>query len=100
MIVGYALTCRLRLPAVADTVEEARFQARNHGRSQINAADIHCALFDHKIPSSAAMQNALGPTADRSIGQSAEWWLGADIIQGGAKPLQGSCMTGAISLTK
>ena len=58
MIVGYALTCRLRLPAVADTIEEARFQARNHRRSQVNAADIHSALFDHKIPSSAAMHQA------------------------------------------
>jgi hypothetical protein len=33
VIVGYALTCKLRLPAVANTIEEARYQARMQNRS-------------------------------------------------------------------
>ena len=28
MVVGYALTCKMRLPAVVDTITEARHQAR------------------------------------------------------------------------
>src|SRR6266567_209084 len=32
MVVGYALTCKMRLPAIAATVEEARYQARKAGR--------------------------------------------------------------------
>jgi hypothetical protein len=58
MIVGYALTCKMRLPAVAATVEEARFQARKAGRSQVVATDIRTALLDYQIPSDEALQNA------------------------------------------
>src|SRR5260370_3761376 len=32
MVVGYALTCQMRLPRVANSVEEAPYQARKHGR--------------------------------------------------------------------
>ena len=46
---GYALTCKMRLPAVADTVEEARYQARKNGRSHIVATDIRNALLDTKF---------------------------------------------------
>jgi hypothetical protein len=35
-----------RLPAVANTIEEARYPARRHGRSQILATDIRTALLD------------------------------------------------------
>src|SRR5260370_11935351 len=35
MVAGYALTCKTRLPAVANTVAEARYQARRRERSQI-----------------------------------------------------------------
>ncbi len=31
MVVGYGLTCKMRLPAVADTIEEARYQALQVG---------------------------------------------------------------------
>jgi len=58
MIVGYALTCKMRLPAVAATVEEARFQARKNGRSHVVATDIRTALFDYQIPSDEALQSA------------------------------------------
>jgi energy-coupling factor transporter ATP-binding protein EcfA2 len=58
MVVGYALTCKMRLPAVADTITETRYQARRHGRSQILASDIHTALLDYQIPSDEALQNA------------------------------------------
>src|SRR5216684_3634105 len=65
MVVGYALTCKMRLPAVANTVEEARHQARRHGRSQILATDIRSALFDYQIPSDEALQQAFHPTEKR-----------------------------------
>src|SRR5229473_1487416 len=50
MVVGYALTCKMRLPAVTDTIREARHQARKHGRSVIAARDIRAALLDYQIP--------------------------------------------------
>jgi hypothetical protein len=58
MIVGYALTCKMRLPALAATVEEARYQARKSGRDRIIATDIRTALLDYQIPSDEAFQNA------------------------------------------
>jgi hypothetical protein len=58
MVVGYALTCKMRLPAVANTIEEARYQARKHKRSQILAPDIRAALLDYRIPSDEALQQA------------------------------------------
>jgi hypothetical protein len=58
IVVGYALTCKMRLPAVAATVEEARFQARKNGRSRVVATDIRSALFDYQIPSDEALQSA------------------------------------------
>ena len=58
VIVGYALTCKLRLPAVANTVEEARYQARKHSRSRLLATDIRGALLNYQIPSDAALQQA------------------------------------------
>ncbi len=58
MIVGYALTSKMRLPAVAATVEEARYQARKNGRSYIVATDIRTALLDYQIPSDEALRNA------------------------------------------
>lgn len=58
MVVGYALTCKMRLPAVTDTVEEARYQARKRGRSHIVATDIRAALLDYQIPSDEAIRNA------------------------------------------
>jgi hypothetical protein len=61
VVVGYALTCKMRLPAVAATVEEARFQARKNGRSQVVATDIRTALFDYQIPSDQALQQAFEP---------------------------------------
>jgi hypothetical protein len=65
MVVGYALTRKMRLPAVANTVEEARYQARQHGRSQILATDIRASLFDYQIPSDEALQRAFQPVEKR-----------------------------------
>jgi len=65
MVVGYALTCKMRLPAVTDTIGEARHQARKHGRSQILATDIRAALLDYQIPSDEALQRAFEPTEKR-----------------------------------
>lgn len=56
MVVGYALTCKMRLPAVASTVEEARYQVRKAGREQIVATDIRTALLNYQIPSDEALQ--------------------------------------------
>ena len=58
MVVGYALTCKMRLPAVAGTIEEARYQARKAGRPHVVATDIRTALLDYQIPSDEALQNA------------------------------------------
>jgi hypothetical protein len=75
MVVGYALTCKMRLPAVAATIEEARYQARRAGRSHIIATDIRAALFDYQIPSDEAFQRAFQPvesqrTAPQTISYS------------------------------
>jgi hypothetical protein len=48
MVVGYALTCKMRLPAVAATVEEARYQARKAGRQHVVATDIRTALLAYR----------------------------------------------------
>ena len=65
MIAGYALTCKMRLPAVAATVEEARYQARKRERSYIVAPDIRTALLDYQIPSDEALQQAFEPRPER-----------------------------------
>lgn len=65
MTVGYALTCKMRLPAVAATIEEARYQARKAGRSCIAAADLRTALLDYQIPSDEAMQQTFHPSENR-----------------------------------
>jgi energy-coupling factor transporter ATP-binding protein EcfA2 len=65
MVVGYALTCKMRLPAVAATIEEARYQARKNGRSYIVATDIRTALLDYQIPSDEALQQAFEPIRER-----------------------------------
>jgi len=67
MVVGYALTCKMRLPAVADTVEEARYQARRHGRSHIVATDIRTALLDYQIPSDEALQQIFQPVGKQRM---------------------------------
>jgi hypothetical protein len=58
VVLGYALTCKMRLPAVATTVEEARYQARKANRSHIVAMDIRTALLDYQIPSDEGLQRA------------------------------------------
>jgi hypothetical protein len=56
MVVGYALTCKMRLPAVADTIQEARYQARLNRRGHLTAIDIHKALLEYRIPSDRGLQ--------------------------------------------
>jgi AAA domain-containing protein len=58
LVVGYALTCKMSLPAVSDTIEEARYQAQRNGRTQIAAADLRKAVMDFRIPSDTALQRA------------------------------------------
>ena len=59
LVVGYALTCKMRLPAVADTIEEARYRARLERRPQVAAEDIQAAILDYRIPSNKALQPGL-----------------------------------------
>jgi hypothetical protein len=58
LVVGYALTSKMPFPAVSDTIEEARYQARKNGRTHIAAVDLRSALLDFRIPSDAALQRA------------------------------------------
>jgi hypothetical protein len=66
LVVGYALTCKMQLPAVSDAITEARYQARKNERSQIAAADIRTALLDYQIPSDEALQQAFEPAIRRN----------------------------------
>jgi hypothetical protein len=82
MIVGYALTCKMRLPAVAGTIDEARYQARKAGRSCIAAADLRTALLDHQIPSDEALQRAFETPPSHpssSVVRKPQFGLGASL---------------------
>jgi len=52
---------------ISDTVEEARYQARKNGRTQIAAGDLRKALLDFRIPSDAALQRAFENPEKRRI---------------------------------
>lgn len=65
MVVGYALTCKMRLPAVNAMVEEARYQVRKNGRTFIAATDLRSALLEYQIPSDEALQQAFEPLSER-----------------------------------
>src|ERR1700751_4183261 len=65
MIVGYALTCKMPIAAVSDTIMEARYQARKNGRSSIASGDLRNALPNYRIPSDAALQQAFQPVEKR-----------------------------------
>lgn len=67
LVVGYALTCKMPLPAVSDTIEEARYQAQKNGRSHIAVRDLRNALLDFRIPSDAALQRAFERPEKRRI---------------------------------
>jgi AAA domain-containing protein len=70
LVVGYALTCKMPLPAISDTIEEARYQARKNARTQIAAGDLRNALLDFRIPSNAALQRAFESPEKRRIRSS------------------------------
>ncbi len=91
MVVGYALTCKMRLPAVANTVEEARYQARKAGRAHLIATDIRAALLDYQIPSDEALHSSLRP--------SGTLVKPAPMLQSSTHPvLQDRCNNGATAL--
>jgi hypothetical protein len=56
LVVGYALTTKLRLPAVADAIDEAQYQAGLRGRGCITGEDLHTALMYYRIPSEGALR--------------------------------------------
>ena len=70
VVVGYALTCKMRLPTVTATVDEARCQARKAGRTHIVAADIRTALLDYQVPSDGALQQAFEASNRQSPNQA------------------------------
>jgi hypothetical protein len=61
VVVGYGLTCKMRLPAMADTIEEARYQARQDDRSVVTGVDIQKALLQYRIPTDGALHQAFAP---------------------------------------
>jgi hypothetical protein len=67
MIVGYALTCKMPIAAVSDTIMEARYQARKNKRGYIASADLQSALLNYRIPSDAALQQAFQPVEKRRM---------------------------------
>jgi energy-coupling factor transporter ATP-binding protein EcfA2 len=83
MIVGYALTCKMRLPAVSDTITEARHQVREHGRFSVAATDLRNALLNYRIPSDEALQRAFETPTSRSTSSSTarnqQFWVGANL---------------------
>jgi hypothetical protein len=83
MVVGYAFTCKMRLPAVAATVEEARYQARKAGRSHIVGADLRSALLDYQIPSDEALHRAFETSPSYSTSSTAarnpQFGIGANL---------------------
>jgi len=72
MIVGYALTCKMPISAVSDTIVEARYQARKNGRIHIAAGDLRSAILNYRIPSDAALQQAFEPPRKRPTFNAAE----------------------------
>jgi hypothetical protein len=70
-VVRYGLTCKMRLPALADTIEEARYRARQSGRSNVAGVDIQKALLEYRIPTDGALQQAFArrPRREVLIGQ-------------------------------
>jgi hypothetical protein len=67
MIVGYALTCKMPIAAVSDTIMEARYQARKNMRGYIASEDLRSALLNYRIPSDAALQQAFQPVEKRRM---------------------------------
>ena len=59
------------LPAIDATVDEARYQARKHGRPFILAADLRSALLDYQIPSDEAMRHVFQYVEERPAVRSA-----------------------------
>jgi ABC-type dipeptide/oligopeptide/nickel transport system ATPase component len=70
LIVGYALTSRLPMAAVRDAIDESRDLARKAKRDMVTFEDVRAALYDHQIPSDAAMKTAfeIQPRARRGSG--------------------------------
>ncbi len=81
LVVGYALTCKMSLPAVSDAIEEARYQAQRNGRTQLAAADLRNAVMDFRIPSDAALQRVFENPARCRIERSDRVFASAGAVQ-------------------
>jgi hypothetical protein len=65
LLVGYALTSKRYLPAIAHAIEEARLIATEHGRNQIGFNDIEQAIERFCVPSEKAKARTFNPTSKR-----------------------------------
>ncbi|HKS35936.1 MAG TPA: ATP-binding protein [Verrucomicrobiae bacterium] len=65
LIVGYALTSKRHMPAIVDTVDEARLIARKAGREKVIFTDVKSALDEYVTPSDLAKERAFSPPAKR-----------------------------------
>jgi uncharacterized protein (UPF0297 family) len=64
-IVGYALSSKLHMPAVVDTVDEARLLVQREDRDEVTFEDIERVIRDYCAPSAAAMVQTFAMAARR-----------------------------------
>jgi len=57
-IVGYALKCKLPMPALVNAVDEAKLIIRREGRDKVTYEDVKRAIVDYCSPSAAAMEKS------------------------------------------
>lgn len=70
LVVGYALTAKMRLPAIVATIDEARYLARCAKRSYILATDIRDAVVGSQIPSERALRQGFDSTRRCNAGRN------------------------------
>lgn len=61
LVVGYALTSKRHMPAIVDTIDEARLIAKRAGRIKVTFEDVKCALDEYVTPSDLAKERAFSP---------------------------------------
>ena len=69
LLVGYALTSKLNLPAIVDAVDMAKIIAQRDGREKIIFEDLNRAIEDYCATSSEAMARSFAPQLDKKRGR-------------------------------
>ena len=64
-VVGYALTSKGYLQAVADAIDDARLLAQDAGRERITVTDLKRSIKDFRAPSDAAQKRVFAPAEKR-----------------------------------